>query len=126
MKASAFSLKGGLAVRQPSVTERTAFTVVELLVVIVTLAVLAAMLLPALAGTQSQSKVTACNARFRQWSASANLYANDNRGWLPSSDHAEEANMPGTLEHYMQRASIHTAWMCPIGFVRCGQPRWMP
>ncbi|HLX96433.1 MAG TPA: hypothetical protein VKU37_11880 [Verrucomicrobiae bacterium] len=62
----------------------TAFTVIELLVVIATLAILAAMLLPALAGTQSQSKVTACTARFRQWAVSHNLYANDNRGWLPS------------------------------------------
>ncbi len=62
----------------------TAFTVIELLVVIATMAVLAAMLLPALAGTQSQSKVTACTARFRQWAVSANLYANDNRSWLPS------------------------------------------
>jgi prepilin-type processing-associated H-X9-DG protein len=84
MKASAFSFKGGLAVRQHSVSERTAFTVIELLVVIATLAVLAAMLLPALAGTQSQSKVTACTSRFRQWAVSANLYANDNQGWLPS------------------------------------------
>ncbi|HLX96432.1 MAG TPA: hypothetical protein VKU37_11875 [Verrucomicrobiae bacterium] len=62
----------------------TAFTVIELLVVIATVAVLAAMLLPALAGTWSQSKVTACTARFREWAASANLYANDNRGWLPA------------------------------------------
>jgi prepilin-type processing-associated H-X9-DG protein len=62
----------------------TAFTLIELLVVIATMAVLAAMLLPALAGTQSQSKVTACTARFRQWAVSHNLYANDHRGWLPS------------------------------------------
>jgi type II secretory pathway pseudopilin PulG len=62
----------------------TAFTMIELLVVVATLAVLAAMLLPALAGTQSQSKVTACSARFRQWAVSHNLYANDNQGWLPS------------------------------------------
>jgi prepilin-type processing-associated H-X9-DG protein len=62
----------------------TAFTLVELLVVIATMAVLAVMLLPALAGTQAQSKVTACTARFRQWAVSANLYANDNRGSLPA------------------------------------------
>ena len=63
-----------------------AFTIIELLVVLATMAVLAALLLPALAGTQSQSKVTACKARFRQWAASANLYANDNRGWLPTGN----------------------------------------
>ena len=56
----------------------TAFTLVELLVVIGTLAVLSAVLLPALAGSRAQSKVTACADNFRQWAVSANLYANDN------------------------------------------------
>ena len=55
-----------------------AFTLVELLVVIGTLAVLSVMLLPVLAGSRAQFKVTACAANFRQWAVSANLYANDN------------------------------------------------
>ena len=66
----------------------TAFTLIELLVVLATIAVVAAMLLPALAGTQVQSKTTACTARFRQWAASANLYANDHQGWLPTDNPA--------------------------------------
>ena len=41
-----------------------AFTLIELLVVIATLAVLSAMLLPALAGSRAQPKVTACAANF--------------------------------------------------------------
>jgi len=69
---------------EASVCWRAAFTLIELLVVMTTMAILAVMLLPALAGTQAQSKTTACTARFRQWAASANLYANDNRGWLPA------------------------------------------
>ena len=77
-------LKGGLEASHRFGFKPRAFTLVELLVVIATIVVLAVMLLPALAGTQSQSKVTACTARYRQWAASANLYANDNRGWLPS------------------------------------------
>jgi len=55
-------------------------------VVIATLAVLSAMLLPALAGTRSQPKVTACAANFRQWAVSVNLYANDHLDWLPRFD----------------------------------------
>ena len=56
----------------------TAFTLIELLVVIGALAVLSAVLLPAVAaGTRAQSKVTACADNFRQWAVSANLYAND-------------------------------------------------
>jgi prepilin-type N-terminal cleavage/methylation domain-containing protein/prepilin-type processing-associated H-X9-DG protein len=80
--------RGGSAISNRFGFRQTAFTLIELLVVIVTLGILAVMLLPALAGTQVQSKTTACTARFRQWAASANLYANDHQGWLPVFDPA--------------------------------------
>ena len=90
------------------ISVREAFTLIELLVVVATLAILAVMLLPALAGTKTQSKTTACTARFRQWAASANLYANDNRGWLPAFAPGEGGafawdvgtNMPNALYSY--------------------------
>jgi len=65
------------------ISVREAFTLIELLVVVATMAILAVMLLPALAGTQAQSRSAACTAHLRQWAASANLYAADNQGWLP-------------------------------------------
>ncbi len=73
-----------LSIPDVSVSWQAAFTLTELLVVIATMAILAVMLLPALAGTLVQSKTTACEARYRQWAASANLYANDHQGWLPT------------------------------------------
>jgi len=107
------------AIREVSVFCRTAFTLIELLVVIATLAVLGVMLLPALAGTQSQSKVTACTARFRQWAVSANLYANDNRGWLPSFNPAGGGayardvgtNICNALYPYGMDVPV---WFCPM------------
>ena len=63
--------------------QNRAFTLAELLVVIGTLAVLAAVLAPALAGSRTQSKVTACAANFRQWAVSVNLYAADYHDSLP-------------------------------------------
>lgn len=63
-----------------------AFTLVELLVVLATVALLAAMLLPALARSSTQPKSVACAANFRQWAVSANLYANDYQDRLPSFD----------------------------------------
>ncbi len=119
MNASTFGDKDGLAVYNSTGSKETAFTLIELMVVIATMAVLAVMLLPALAGTQSQSKVTACAARFRQWAASANLYANDNRGWLPSfnigtSDNwalSVGTNMCDTLYPYGMDVRV---WFCPM------------
>jgi prepilin-type processing-associated H-X9-DG protein len=64
--------------------QANAFTFVELLVVLATLALLAVTLLPVLAGTQSQPKSAACAANFRQWAVSVNLYANDYQDRLPS------------------------------------------
>ena len=66
-----------------------AFTLTELLVVITTLALLAAVVLPALGATPFgkggfAAKVASCASNYRQWAVVANLYANDHAGNLPS------------------------------------------
>ncbi len=63
-----------------------AFTLVELLVVIAIIAVLAALLLPALASAQERARRSACINNIRQFILAAHLYANDNEQYLPRPD----------------------------------------
>jgi prepilin-type N-terminal cleavage/methylation domain-containing protein len=76
-------LAGSLSTPQKS---RSAFTLVELLVVIGIIAVLVAILLPALNRARQQANLIACQSQLRQVGQALGIYVTEHSGYLPYGD----------------------------------------
>ena len=66
-----------------TIHEKRSFTLIELLVVIAIIAILAAMLLPALAKARDKAQTASCQANLKQLGTATAMYTSDNDMYMP-------------------------------------------
>lgn len=89
---------------------QTAFTLVELLVVIALIAILASLLLPALANAKQQGKRAVCLSNLRQIGIATLLYADENGEYPPAWMDATTRWMD-LLKPFIEKSS--GTYLCP-------------
>jgi prepilin-type N-terminal cleavage/methylation domain-containing protein/prepilin-type processing-associated H-X9-DG protein len=95
------------------------FTLIELLVVIAIIAILAALLLPALSMAKFRAHCVSCTSEYRQWGIVANMYVGEHQGMLPTFPMTGSAlnpwdvslNMVPGLAPYGLTIPM---WFCPV------------
>ena len=81
---------------RPGITKK-AFTLIELLVVIAIIAILIALLFPALSRIREAAQSTACLSNMRQLAMAVHLYASENKDKLPFIPHPQHSLGDGTI-----------------------------
>lgn len=105
---------------------RTAFTLIEVLVVVAIIALLVAILMPSLAKAREQAKRVVCASNHHQMSLAVQMYSADQAGYAPPS--VRDFNASLTWIVYQTFSDKHNPPF-PIGWIHLGvlfQKKMMP
>lgn len=93
------------------------FTLIELLVVIAIIALLMAILMPALARVRKQARQVACQGNLRQWALIFRMYTNDNGGYFPTGPYSGSAGVSNLMWMSVTRPYVgdgNDLYLCPV------------